>query len=294
MTDSTNTQTAKKKINISSLLMSVIPLIMMIILITAAQIPAIIYGAYEQATAGDAFDPNKAIMYPGAQNLLAAGFIAYAVIMITVCTIWYKKAFLKKTVTITNKEVFAPKSIVIVLIGIFGAIGLVESYLLLLNMAAPSMIEQFNELMETSGIGNNPLTTIVYACILGPITEELVFRGLSMSYLRKANLPMFWVILIQAVYFGIAHMNLVQGSYAVILGVVIGLVRWKLGNVRIACLFHILYNTLATYGLQALDALNLPEAANIAVYIIFGLTGIGLIVYLLKQPERGVQMKVNA
>lgn len=286
------TQPSAKKINIAYLLMSVLPLVIMICLITAAQLPAVFVGTYEQANAGEEFNLNLALNYPMAQWTLAIGFITYAVIMIVSMTIWYRKAFLKNTVAISNKESFSVKAIVITLIGIFGALGLVESFLTVFTLAAPSKVEEFVELMHTSGIGSNPLITIVYACILGPITEELVFRGVTQSCLTKANLPVSFVILIQAIFFGIAHMNLVQGSYAVILGVVLGIIRWKLGNVRIVCLFHILYNSLATYGSDLLESLNLPDAAYTVIYAVLGVIGIGLIFYLLKQPTRQTQEAV--
>ena len=52
-------------------------------------------------------------------------------------------------------------------------------------------------------------------------------------------------LLIQAALFGILHMNLLQGLYAGILGLLLGYVYIKYGSLLMAIVFHITLNTLS-------------------------------------------------
>lgn len=76
--------------------------------------------------------------------------------------------------------------------------------------------------METAGLDSDiGLFMFIYAVILGPVCEELVFRGVTMRLVRRA-LPFWAANLMQAVLFGIFHMNWIQGIYAFVLGLVLG------------------------------------------------------------------------
>ena len=59
----------------------------------------------------------------------------------------------------------------------------------------------------------------VYTIILAPVGEELVFRGLTYRFARKA-LPFWGANILQAALFGVMHLNLFQGLYAFFLGTV--------------------------------------------------------------------------
>ena len=81
----------------------------------------------------------------------------------------------------------------------------------------------------------------IYAVILGPVCEELVFRGVTMRLVRRA-LPFWAANLMQAVLFGIFHMNWIQGIYAFVLGLVLGWICEKGGSIYFSMFFHILIN----------------------------------------------------
>lgn len=278
----------KKKVNIIDTLISIIPLLIMLCLNTAATLPGIFVGVYE-STKDEAFEFESIysyLEYPAAQTALTLGFVCYAVTSIIIFYIWYKKAFLKKQAVISNEEIFTPKNIITTIVSALGVSGIIHFYLLGLNAMAPELIQSYSETMNGVGLGSNPLLTIVYACILGPVAEELMFRAVTQSYLHRSGIPAAAAIIIQALLFGIAHMNLVQSSYAFLLGLFIGFLRYKYGNVRIAILAHIAFNIFGTYGLSLIE--NVPDVGQYAIHGGLAVASIVLLVFLGKAPTRKV------
>lgn len=110
----------------------------------------------------------------------------------------------------------------------------------------PDWMDAYNELIDSSGIVDGTLIMSVYCCVLAPISEELTFRGLSFGYARR-GLPLGAAMVLQAVLFGVFHMNMIQGIYAGTLGVFLGYVCWKGDSLFLAVLFHAGFNIAGTY-----------------------------------------------
>lgn len=110
----------------------------------------------------------------------------------------------------------------------------------------PHWMDTYEELLETAGLDDHiSLLMIICSVLFAPFCEELVFRGVTMKQLLKC-VP-FWVAnLIQAVLFGIFHMNMIQGIYAACLGVILGYVCEKGGSIYYSILLHILFNFWGT------------------------------------------------
>ncbi len=70
--------------------------------------------------------------------------------------------------------------------------------------------------------GGAVIFEILGPCILVPVLEEYVFRGLVYKRLREW-LGMTWAVVISAIIFGMMHMNIVQFVYAGFLGVFLAL-----------------------------------------------------------------------
>ena len=284
----------KKKINWMDVLMSIMPLIIMLCLNTAATLPAFIAGYYELIKNGEIkenINVTDVLKTDLAQFLLPVGFIVYAIICIIIFGIWYKKSFLKKQITITNKEVFKPKSVVLTFVGALGVWALVNLALMLVMILMPDLMNNYTNMMEDSGIGTNFITTLIYVSFLGPIAEEYMFRGVTQAYLRRSGLPAAAVIFGQAVLFGIAHMNLVQSSYAIVIGAFIGLLRYKYGNIRICCLAHIINNVTSSYGEILISKIGIPNSvSNIILAVMVGL-GIVAVIFIMKTPTAAIDQK---
>lgn len=284
---------AVKKFRIGDFLMSIIPLLIMLCLNTAATMPAIFIGVFENRKNGslDLSDTASILSSDAAQTALAIGFIVYAITTIIIFYFWYKKAFLKNLPVIPNKEIFTVKNIVLTILGALGTSSIISFFLIALNALSPSLMESYSETMNSAGLGSNIIITVIYACILGPIAEELMFRGVTQAYLVRSNAHAAVVIFFQALLFGIAHMNLVQSSYAVLLGLFLGFLRYKSGNLRITIFAHIVFNIFGSYGLTLIDML--PDGVEYVLYGLLAVAGIASIVFTAKTPARNIS-KVNS
>lgn len=78
---------------------------------------------------------------------------------------------------------------------------------------------------------------ILTVCLLAPILEEAIFRGLIFG-ISLRFLPFIIANIIQAVLFGIYHGNPVQGIYAFILGMFIGYLMHVAGGLLYTMIFH--------------------------------------------------------
>lgn len=88
------------------------------------------------------------------------------------------------------------------------------------------------------------LFEILGPCILVPILEEYVFRGLVYGRLREwLGVPSS--VLISAVIFGAMHMNLVQFVYAGLLGIFMALCAERTKHLYGAILAHMAANTIS-------------------------------------------------
>lgn len=100
----------------------------------------------------------------------------------------------------------------------------------------------YEDLMNTIMSGNFVIVFITVG-ILGPIIEEIIFRGLVLSELRKVTHNTSAVI-IQGVLFGIYHLNPLQAMYASVIGIVLGYVMLRYKTLWAPILVHIFFNSL--------------------------------------------------
>lgn len=86
------------------------------------------------------------------------------------------------------------------------------------------------------------ILSLISVGIIGPIFEELLFRGLVFGELRKISTVKL-AIVIQAVLFGVYHMNVVQGSYAFLIGLILGYVCYRSSSIVAPTIIHITINS---------------------------------------------------
>ena len=87
----------------------------------------------------------------------------------------------------------------------------------------------------------NLLVKIFCNCLVIPILEELLLRGIIVSqiYLWHGTIP---AIIISSICFGILHNNIVQFIYAMVVGVGLGLMYTKTRRLSLCILTHCLIN----------------------------------------------------
>ena len=126
-------------------------------------------------------------------------------------------------------------------------IQLLSSFIMLaITVLLPSQMEEYNRLLEQAGLSNEiTIFPLIYAVFLAPISEELIFRGVSLTYFRRA-VPFWLANLLQAILFGVFHGNVVQGIYTAVFALLLGFVCKYSGSIYYSILLHFAFNLWGT------------------------------------------------
>lgn len=155
--------------------------------------------------------------------------------------------------------------------------------MVLVNVLLPSVMEEYNTLVDGSGITTYGLMWVISTLVLPPLVEEAGFRGLGLTYLERAGVPFAAANIVQALAFGIFHMNLTQGIYTFVLGLALGYVTNRSGSIAPAMLMHLVYNLMGTLGSDLIYS-YLP-----APFLVLLVTNVIALVYAFRllRPEQG-------
>lgn len=171
--------------------------------------------------------------------------VCYAVVSIVVFGLWYYMRYDGNYLP-RVRTTFHPLSVLGIVILTPGTQFLTSYIISFVSSLFPSWLEHYMDLLETSGIDSTlTVALFLYSVLLGPISEELIFRGVTMRQLEKC-MPFWGANLMQALLFGIFHMNMLQGVYACCLGILLGYLCKKGGSIYHSILLHILFNFWAT------------------------------------------------
>lgn len=145
----------------------------------------------------------------------------------------------------------------------------------------PDVMDQYTELMDSAGAGSSEfsLLSVLSVTVLAAVGEEIVCRGIMLEYALRAvskyggpashapiNDRMFWIAnALQAAAFGLLHLNVVQSTYAFLLGLAMGWVYWKTRDLRYPMVLHLSINA-ASYIIEPVSA-TLPDVAFIALLL---------------------------
>ena len=119
--------------------------------------------------------------------------------------------------------------------------------------------------------------------LLAPIAEEIIYRGIVLKLCEK-SMSFAVANVIQALLFGIYHMNLVQGIYAFFCGLVLGYICKKRKSIIASIFLHMIVN-ISSYFMTAIE--NIPISEVVLIFIILDVGGILMLGSLLtiKEPE---------
>ena len=203
-------------------------------------------GTFKGHTYADLVNALVDVMLSDAINVI---YIIYAVASIMIFTVASKKLFGENHYTkfseVSKQPVATIAGIVLFCIGM----QYVSMYLTTaLASKFPSWLEEYEQLMETAGLDDSIGVIMgIYAVVLAPICEELIFRGVTFSAAKKI-MPYYLAIIVQALLFGAFHMNAIQGCYAFVLGLGMGYVMHLYNNLYITIIIHMLFNLIGTFG----------------------------------------------
>lgn len=151
----------------------------------------------------------------------------------------------------------------------------------------PAAMEEYRSMIDASGVSEYGIAWFLATVVLPPIVEEMGFRGLGLTYLKRAGVPFAVANVLQAVAFGIFHMNLTQGIYTCVLGLFMGYAAHASGSIVPVMLLHAVYNFMGTMGQELLYAV----APWMPYWFEVGLGVVLVIVAVLSLRDRGVQRR---
>lgn len=144
--------------------------------------------------------------------------------------------------------------------------------------------------MESASSSSTTISMFLYASVLGPITEEIVFRGFVLRGLQKYGKP--FAIIASAIIFGAFHGNLIQGIFAAFVGLVLGYVAMEY-SIKWSIVLHIVNNfvfgDLLTYLMTGISEVSQNILLNIMDSVFF----IGAIVILIYHRNKIKDYIVN-
>lgn len=186
--------------------------------------------------------------YKSLENLTTLSIAPGLMLSIIFMTIYLWKAGYISTEKRTWSWISAPYLLLTAVIWL--ASILIIDYIMSFMPWLPNILEQTFDVMQSGWIG------ILTIAIIGPILEELMFRGAITRVLLKKYNPTK-AIIISALIFGIFHINPVQVVTATLIGLLLGWVYYKTASLIPCILIHILNNSMSVY-------LNLkyPEVEN--------------------------------
>ena len=202
-----------------------------------------------------------------------AGHVSFIVVF----GLWYgilKSRYAKRSI----KKVVKPRNLGGLLVLSLGLSFFMSFGLAVAEPLIPEdIVKEYIEIMENAQLGESLFTNLA-GCFLAPIGEELIFRGVMLYFLMKVirgtkqEKVLFWVVnLIQAACFGAFHMNLYQGMYATVLGMLIGYMAYKSNTILVPILIHMIYNVSQMVLMEPIGT-ALPE--NTIIYVLLLVAGL--------------------
>lgn len=212
--------------------------------------------------------------------------IAFSVSCIATFGIWYYKSC-GGNYRFSIKKDFHPLQLGGLLIMVPATQFATSLLMSFLTVIFPKWWDEYQALMEASGLdGDVPVLMMIYSVCLAPFSEEFIFRGVTMRIARRA-FPFWAANIIQAVLFGVFHMNWLQGCYAFALGLILGYICERGGSIYYSILFHFLFNLWGTTS-QWLNSVNETVLTVMILVGTFIVLPIGFLIFrqgIIKKKE---------
>ena len=147
------------------------------------------------------------------------------------------------------------------------------------NFKGSDVVNPLENVISNSSV----LATIIFAGILSPIIEEVLFRGVMLNKLRTYGDKI--AIITTALLFGLFHENFSQFFYAVGLGMIFAYVTSKTGTIKYSIGIHIMINMMGSViGTQVLNSTIATMIFGIVVWV-FVIAGLILFIKDFKKTS---------
>ena len=209
-------------------------------------------------------------------------FLSSYKLLIVIITSFILIPILLKKIKLNKINIKAGNLLFYILVGVCISV----SYNLLL--CGLNKVVYFTNLYDS--VNRNILVTLITTGILGPILEELIFRGIVYEKLKNFN-KKSTSTLITGVLFGLFHGNIIQFIYAVLLNFVLVKSYERENNILAPILIHVCANSVTTLLLNFIIQINI--FLTIILFLIFLSVLIILLKILYKKNNSGYDNSVN-
>ena len=138
------------------------------------------------------------------------------------------------------------------------------SVLFVMSFLPQSILEDYSDNVEYAG---SIVIYILAGVICAPIIEELIYRNFALARFKSA-MPAWLAVMLSAAIFGVAHGNLVQGTYAALLGAFLALMFIRTDSIFTGILVHFGFNSVSIISL-VLEETEMTEQTEAVVNLIF-------------------------
>ena len=240
---------------------------------------------------GQSLDPDAMLQYimDGAMNNGWMYIVSIAVGLLIVL-FWKGKGYWRREVFVKNNTMTAGSffSLLCVFLSAQFFFQLFCSALeWLLNLIGYSAMEA----VEMASGASSTFSMYLYACFIGPIAEELLFRGLVLRTLKPWGKQT--AIMVSAVLFGLFHGNVVQIPFAFAVGVVLGYVAVEY-SITWAIVLHIINNfVMADLMTRLMELLPGDLGMMLNGYFYLVIAVIAVVLLIVRGPEVAAYFKEN-
>lgn len=224
--------------------------------------PVAIAAGIQSATQGGAPDAE------GLTELLYDNAIAFTLIanMLTLCVIlcFYFVRRKKFSQALWLRPVPVPT----LLVGASLAPGLYILVRLALGLLPREWMDSYDQ--ASSGLGSGGAVGAVAIVIVAPVVEEVIFRGLIMTRLRRV-MPGWLAVVLSAAVFGACHGHPVWFCYTFVLGALFALMDLRAESILPSIVGHVMFNSIDQARLLLGGA---PETLFMVLIIAFLVTAV--------------------
>ena len=212
----------------------------------------------------------------------AWGYFPPAILGLAILLLWKKPRFWREQIWAKGKPM-KPAGFLEILCVFLGAQFLSQMALALVELALNGFNLSIMEGVEALSVSTDSLSMFLYAGILAPVTEEILFRGL----IQRSMMPYGrnFAIFVSAFTFGMFHGNLVQSPFAFLVGLVLGYVAAEY-SIGWAMLLHMINNLLLADAMNRLTFGLSAEMAGMIIWCVLLFFAIaGTVVLLRRRTE---------
>ncbi|MGI6334842.1 MAG: CPBP family intramembrane glutamic endopeptidase [Saccharofermentanales bacterium] len=208
---------------------------------------AVVQAIQNSVSMSDFFENPEVLDQLLGSHILIITTISGAVI-IPICLVYLHQARRRDRRAYLTEKV-KPAQVLASVAAMIGSLGLINLWIGLLTALQeqiPMIRDWMNEYLDSI----NAVSTegsyfwlIFGICLVTPIVEELIFRGVIQGELRKA-MPEWAAIIIQAVIFAAYHFQPIQSSYVLLPGLLLGFAYAVSRSIRVPVIMHCVFNFL--------------------------------------------------